>query len=133
MQLTKKQKIALLVVVCNLAPAYLIANWRHDANLAPIQERLERAQDLNQSTSKLLLNCEKNSKKEDSNYDANHQICAQGVKVHEQTQHEMTLLTEQKETNDQKWYLNLLLSWLLLLVFEYLLYRGNQYLNREVA
>lgn len=96
MKLTRNHKIGLIFFVCSLLPAYWIANWRYEANLANLTETLNKEQALHLSTDKLLSNCEKNAEGKAHPYDATHQICNQGSDIHARTDHAMDLLAQEK-------------------------------------
>ena len=127
MQLTRIQKIGMALFIASLLPASLIANWRHDAQLASLNAMFEKEQALHLSTEKLLANCEKTS----TSYDATHQICAQGSQIHERTAHTMALLTQEKASNEIKWYRNFALTVLLINLLAFFVYRIGIYLKRE--
>lgn len=131
MKLTRIQKITLAFFVSSLLPAYLIANWRYEAKLANLEEVLHKEQSLHQSTDRLLSNCEKNAEHQANAYDATHQICNQGLDIHDHTDHAMTLLKEEKTANEMKWYRNFGLSVALFNLLAFVLYRANLYLTRE--
>lgn len=131
MKLSRIQKISLAFFLCTLLPAYLIANWRHEANLNVITDKFEREQKLHISTDKLLSNCERNEDKENDHYSANHQICEQGLQEHTSTSHVMDILTQEKTSNETRWYRNFFLSILILNLLGLSIYKGNAFLNRE--
>ena len=133
MKLTRIQKIGLVFFVCTLLPAYWIANWRYEANLANLTETLNKEQALHLSTDKLLRNCEKNAEGKAHPYDATHQICNQGSDIHARTDHAMDLLTQEKANNETKWYRNFAFSILFFNLLAAALYRLNTYLNRDVG
>lgn len=127
MKLTRIQKIGMALFIASLLPASLIANWRYDAQLAGLNAMFEKEQALHQSTEKLLVNCEKTA----TSYDAMHQICAQGSQIHERTAHAMALLTQEKASNEIKWYRNFALTVLFINLLAFFVYRIGIYLKRE--
>ena len=130
MKLTRTHTIVLSVILASLLPAYLVANWRYNAKLSSLTDMFEKEQALHLSTDKLLINCEKNASSEA--YDAAHQICAQGSNIHEQTEHAIALLTQEKALNETKWYRNFGLTVLFVNLLAFFCYRLNTYLKREV-
>ena len=131
MSLSRIQKIAIVFFIASLLPAYLIAQWRYGANISSIQDKFERERNLHLSTDKLLINCERNEKKENTAYDANHRICDQGLRTHELTSLAMTALDQEKARNSVWWYANFLLSVVLLNFLGFAVYKGNIFLKRE--
>jgi hypothetical protein len=131
MKLSRRQQAALAFFVCSLLPAYLIANWRYEAQLAVLNEMLQKEQALHMSTDKLLGHCENNSAHKAEPYDATHRICSQGSDLHARTEQAMTLLTEEKAKNETKWYRNFGLIVLLLNLMAFTLYKASIYLRRE--
>jgi hypothetical protein len=131
MQLSRPQKIGIAFFICSLLPSYQIAHWRHAANAAAIADELEQEHKLHLSTDKLLLNCERNEKKEDDHYSANHQICAQGLQEHELTTHAMDGLAQDNARNEVRWYRNFFLSVLFFNLLALALYKGNAFLKRQ--
>lgn len=127
MQLTRIQKIGMALFIASLLPATLITNWRYDAQLGSLSAMFEKEQALHQSTEKLLVNCEKIA----TPYDATYQICAQGSQIHERTAYAMALLTEEKASNEIKWYRNFALTVLLINLLSFCVYRIGVYLKRE--
>ncbi len=127
MQLTRIQKIGMALFIASLLPAALIANWRYNTKLDSLSAMFEKEQTLHQSTEKLLVNCEKTA----TSYDATHQICAQGSQVHERTANAMALLTQEKASNEIKWYRNFALTVLLINLLAFFVYRIGVYLKRE--
>jgi hypothetical protein len=125
MTLTRLQKIGFALFICSLAPAYLIADWRHSANLETLNAAYTREADLNKSTEKLISNCEHN----DSPYDANQQICIQGQRLHAQTSEAMQALTKQKAHNDSQWHTNFWLSVLVFNLLAWAIYKGKSALG----
>ena len=106
MTVTSLQKKWLLYFCFTLIPAYGVANWRHEANLSTIQEKLQREQALYLSTEKLVKNCALNAEKDNSQFDASHQICEQGIKKHQQTAQQIEALNYEKMSNDSGRYQN---------------------------
>ena len=131
MSLSHTQKIGLAFFICTLAPAYLIANWRHAENLSALTDKFEREQQLHLSTDKLLSNCVRNEAKENDHYSATHQICEQGLSEHELTTHAMDVLTQEKAANDTRWYRNFFLSVLIFNLMGWTLYKANTFLRGE--
>lgn len=131
MKLSRIQKFALVFFISTFLPAYLIANWRHEANLSLITEKFEREQTLHLSTDKLVSNCERNEEKNNDHYSANHQICNQGLQEHAATSHAMDRLNQEKARNDMGWYRNLFLSVAIFNLFGLLAYQANQFLKRK--
>jgi pyrroline-5-carboxylate reductase len=124
MKLSRLQQVALAFFVSSLLPAYLIANWRYETQLANLNGMLQKEQALHVSADKLLGNCENNSAHKAEPYDATHQICSQGADIHARTEHAMTLLNEDKAKNEIKWYQNFGLAILLLNLLAFALYRA---------
>ena len=89
MTLTGIQKKGLVFFVCTLVPAYWLANWRHEVNVTALTAQLQREEALHRSTEKLVTHCQLNAQKEDAQFDASHQICAQGIQSHAQTARQM--------------------------------------------
>ena len=131
MSFSRKQKIGIVFFLCTLLPAYLIANWRHDANLSAISNKFEREQQLHVSIDKLVNSCERNEEKENDHYSPNHQICEQGLKEQTSTAHAMEVLTQEKQNNDTQWYRNFFLSVSVLNLLGLLIYQGNTVLKRQ--
>jgi len=128
---TRIQIIGMAVFMTSLAPAYWLANWRYDSKLANLNDTFEKEQTLHLSTDKLLINCDKIEATNPNAYDATHQICAQGSNMHEHTERTMTLLTQEKASNEAKWYRNFALTVLFVNVLAFLFYRASVYLARE--
>lgn len=131
MTLTRLQKIAISYLLISLAPSYLIADWRHKTNQLSITEKFERERSLHLSTDKLLINCERNEKKEGTPYDANHQICNEGTQTHELTEKTMRLLELEKERNDSKMFRNFFLLILVFNLLAFVLYKASLLIQRE--
>lgn len=131
MKLTRRQKIGIAFFIFSLLPAYLFANWRHQANLEGITDRYERVQALHLSTDKLVSNCEKNQRNENTPYGANHQICDQGSQEHSQTERAMNLLDQEKARNDVRFYQNFILFALLLNLLGFVTYKASQFMAKE--
>jgi hypothetical protein len=133
MKLTRIQKIGVAIFISSLLAATLIANWRFDSKLASLTDMFEKEQALHLSTDKLLTNCEKiAATNKAAPYDVTHQICEQGSHIHEHTQHAMTVLAREKESNEIKWYRNFALSVLFINLVAFGLFQTRVYLNREV-
>lgn len=130
MKLRPIQKISIAVFIVSLAPAYWIASWRYDSKLANINDMLVKQQALHQSTDKLLVNCEKIAATKANPYDATHQICGQGSHIHEHTEQAITLLTQEKASNETEWYRNFALTALLFNLLAFVLYRMSVFLKR---
>lgn len=128
MKLTALQKICLVFFACTLVPAYLAANWRYEANFTALSEKLEREQELLQSTQKLLRNCEQNESKSNDHYDANHQVCTNGEQVSERTTLNIETLTQDREYLHTRWWRNFLLTVLCLNMLGVLVYKSRQLL-----
>ena len=133
MSLSGIQKIGIAFFIASLLPAYLIAHWRYEANISSIQDKFEREHNLHLSTDKLLINCERNEKKENTAYDVNHQICDQGQQTHELTSHAMSALAQQKARNSVWWYFNFFVSVSVFNLLGFAIYKGNIFLKREEA
>jgi len=133
MSLSRIQKIAIALFIGSFLPAYLMAQWRYDANISSIQDKFERERNLHLSTDKLLVNCERNEKKENTAYDANHRICDQGLKTHELTSQAMSALDQENTHSRVWWYVNFLLSVLVLNFLSFAIYKGKTFLKREEA
>ena len=131
MTLTRIQKIAIAIFVVSLLPATLIANWRHNSKLDSLTELFAKEQALHLSTDKLLINCDKIAATQANPYDATHQICGQGSNIHERTEQAMALLTQEKASNDHKWYRNFALTVVFVNLLAFFFYRGSLYLKRE--
>ena len=131
MKLTRLQKIAIAFFIFSLLPAYLLANWRHQDNLEAINDRYQREQALHLSTDKLLNNCEKSQRNENTPYGANHQICDQGSQEHSQTERAMNLLDQEKARNDVRFYQNFLLFALVLNLLGFVTHKASQFMARE--
>ena len=132
MKLTRLQTIFLACFVASLLPAYWLANWRYEAQLGNLNDRLEKEQALHASVDKLMNNCEKIAARPAVTYDATHQICSQGSDIHTQTQQAMDTVAHDKESNDFKWHRNFAFIVLGLNLFTFALYKANAYLKREV-
>jgi hypothetical protein len=126
MTLSRTQKIGIAFFALSLPWAYLFANWRHEANLLEITEEFKLEQSLHLSTDKLLSNCERNAQKENTPYNANHQICDEGLQEHDLTARLMDALETEKERNNTRWYRNFFLS---VLIFNLLGLAVQQWLN----
>jgi hypothetical protein len=131
MNLSRIQKIGLAFLLASLLPAYLIAHWRYDANLSAIQEKFDREQKLHLSSDKLRANCERNEQKDNAAYDANYQICNQGLQTHEFTAQAMSALEQEKSSNHTWLYGNFLLWVLLLNLLGFVLYKARLLLDQE--
>ena len=131
MKLTRVQKIRIAVFIVSLLPAYWIANWRFNSKLTTIHEMFEKQQALHQSSDKLLVNCEKIAATNVNPYDATHQICAQGSRIHEHTKLAMGLLTQEKASNETNWYRDFALTSLMINLLAFVLYRMRVFLKRE--
>lgn len=131
MTLTRLQKIAISYLLISLVPSYLIANWRHEANQLSINEKFERELSLHLSTDKLLINCERNEKKEGTPYDANHQICNEGSQTHELTEKNMHSLELEQERNDSKRFRDFFLLILVFNLLAFVLYKARLLIQRE--
>lgn len=132
MTLTRVQKIAIAIFVVSLLPATLIANWRYNSKLASLNDMFEKEQTLHLSTDKLLDNCEKIAAIKANPYDATHQVCDQGSHIHEHTQQAMTLLKQEKASNETQWYRNFALTVALFNLLAFFLYRASVLLKQEV-
>jgi hypothetical protein len=133
MTLTRIQKLGIAVFIVSLAPAYWIANWRYESKLASLTDMFEKEHALHLSTDKLLINCDKIATTSAGAYDATHQVCAQGSQIHEHTEQAMALLTQEKTSNETKWYRNFALTALLFNLLAFFLYRASVYLKREAT
>lgn len=133
MTLTRIQKLGIAVFIVSLAPAYWIANWRYESKLASLTDMFEKEHALHLSTDKLLINCDKIATTSAGAYDATHQVCAQGSQIHEYTEQAMALLTQEKTSNETKWYRNFALTALLFNLLAFFLYRASVYLKREAT
>ena len=131
MKFTRMQKIRIAVFIVSLLPAYWIANWRFDSKLTTLHEMFEKQQALHLSADKLLANCEKIAAAKANPYDATHQICAQGSHIHENSERAMALLTQEKASNEIKWYRNFALTVLFINLLAFFVYRIGVYLKRE--
>jgi hypothetical protein len=131
MTLTRIHKLSIAVFIVSLAPAYWVANWRFDSKLASLNEMFNKEQALHLSTDKLLVNCEKIATTSAGVYDATHQVCAQGSQIHEHTAQAMALLTQEKASNETKWYRNFALTALLFNLLAFFLYRASEFFKRE--
>jgi hypothetical protein len=131
MILSRIQKISIAFFICSLLPSYLIAQWRHEANSVAISNEFAQEKNLHLSADKLLLNCERNEKKDNDHYSANHQICEQGLQEHELTTHAMDGLRQDKVRNETRWYRNFFLSVLLFNLLAVVVYKGIAFLRRD--
>lgn len=132
MKLTRLQTICLACFLVSLLPAYWFANWRYEAQLGNLNDRLEKEQTLHASVDKLMSNCEKIAARPEMTYDATHQICNQGSDIHTRTQQAMDTVAHDKASNDLKWYRDFALIALGVNLFAFALYKANAYLKREV-
>lgn len=128
MKLSDLQKICLVFFVCTLAPAYLFANWRYEVSFSALSEKLEREEELLQSTQKLLSNCEHNESKSNDHYDANHQVCANGEQILQRTQSNINTLTDDNHRLPSEWWRNFLLTVLCLNILGLLAYKSRHLL-----
>ena len=131
MTLTRIHKLSIAVFIVSLAPAYWVANWRFDSKLANLNEMFGKEQALHLSTDKLLINCDKIATTSAGAYDATHQVCAQGSQIHEHTEQAMALLSQEKTSNETKWYRNFALTVLLFNLLAFFLYRASVFFKRE--
>lgn len=131
MKLSRPQQAILAFFVCSLLPAFLIANWRYEAQLTGLNEMLQKEQALHLSADKLLGNCENNNAHKAEPYDASYRICSQGSDTHARTENAMNWLNEERAKNEMKWYRNFGLAVLLLNLMAFTLYRGYIYLKYE--
>jgi hypothetical protein len=131
MKLSTLQKLGLAFFVCTLVPAYLVANWRYEVDFSVFSEKIEREEELLQSTQKLLSNCEQNETKSNDQYDANHQVCSNGERVHERTTLNIETLTQDREELHSRWWRNFFLVVLSLNVLGVLVYKSRQLLLDE--
>jgi len=129
MTLTSVQKKWLLFFVCTLVPAYWFANWRHDATLTSLEDKLKREEALHLSTEKLIKNCALNVEKDQDPFDANRQICEQGNKTHQRTAQQIEALNQEKVTNDSRWYQNFGIFAGLLNIVGFLAFRSTRILQ----
>lgn len=114
-----------------LLPAYLVANWRLEANLSRIHASFQMEESLHLSTDKLVSNCEKNAIANQQAYDANHQICEQGSQVHDHTAQEMRLLNTEKQKHEVNWYRNFALALIFFNSLGLLFYRAKNFFKNE--
>jgi len=131
MKLTTLPKLSLAFFACTLVPAYLVANWRYEVDFAVFSEKIEREEELLQSTQKLLSNCEQNESKSNDHYDANHQVCSNGERVRERTTLNIETLTQDQEELHSRWWRNFALVVLSLNVLGVLVYKSRQLLLDE--
>jgi hypothetical protein len=129
MTVTGMHKKWLIYFACTLIPAYWVANWRHETNLSAIQEKLQREEAFHLSTEKLIKNCASNANKENHPFDANYQICAQGVKIRERTAQQIEALNHEKMTNDSHWYQNFILCVSILNLLGFLAFKSRRLLE----
>jgi hypothetical protein len=127
MTVTSLQQKWLLYFVFTLIPAYGVANWRHEANLTTIQDKLQREEALHLSTEKLIKNCALNAEKENSQFDASHQICEQGIKNHEQIAQQIEALNYEKMSNDSGRYQNFSICVVMLNLLGFLAFRFRRF------
>ncbi len=130
MKLNRIHKFGLAFFVFSLIPAYFVANWRYESQLASIQEIFQKEQALHLSTDKLLAICENNSAQKAEPYDATYRICRQGSDVHARTEHAMAALTEDKAKNEIARYRVFGLAVALFNLSAFALYRLITYFNR---
>jgi hypothetical protein len=131
MTLTRLQKFAVGYLLISLLPSYWMASWQHDATLTAITEKFERERSLHLSTDKLLINCELNEEKQGTPYDANHQICNEGLHEHDLTEHAMQALQFEKDRNDKKLLRNFFILTLLFNLLGLLFYKAKLLIQRE--
>lgn len=132
MKLTRLRIICLACLVISLLPAYWFANWRYEAQLGSLNDRLEKEQALHSSADKLMSNCETIAARQPMTYDPTHQICNQGSDIHTRTEQAMTTLAQDKASNDLKWYRDFAFVILGMNLLAFALYQANAYLKREV-
>jgi hypothetical protein len=128
MKVTTVQKISLAFFACTLLPAYHVANWRYEVSFSVLSEKIEREDELLQSTQKLLSNCEQNESKSNDHYDANHQVCTNGERAHERTTLNIDTLTHDREQLHSRWWRNFFLVLISLNVIGILVYKSRQLL-----
>jgi hypothetical protein len=129
MTMTSLQKKWLLYFALTLIPAYWVANWRHEANFTSIQDKLAHEEALHLSTEKLIKNCVFNAEKENGQFDASHQICEQGVKIHEQTAQQIEALNHEKISNDSHRYENFTICVGILNLLGFLAFKSRRFLQ----
>jgi hypothetical protein len=129
MTVTSLHKKWLLYFVFTLIPAYGVTSWRHEANLTTIQDKLQREEALHLSTEKLIKNCALNAEKQNSQFDASHQICEQGIKNHEQTAQQIEALNDEKMRNDASRYQNFSICVVILNLLGFLAFKSRRFLK----
>lgn len=127
MKLTGVQQKWLLYFILTLIPSYWVADWRHEANFSTIQEKLQREEALHLSTEKLIKNCAHNAEKDSGQFDASHQICEQGTKIHAQTAQQMESLAHEKTSNDKQRYQNFTIYVVILNLLGFLFFRFRHF------
>lgn len=114
MTVTHSQKLAALFLVCTLALGYVFANVRHAQRAALIAEKFEREASLHESTDKLVAECAKEATRDHDRFGIQRKVCDEGKEEHDRTQHRMDQLQADQAQNDRRWYINWVVSVLLL-------------------
>lgn len=131
MKLSRLQKLSLAFFVITWGPSYLIADWRHNANLSRITHEIEQEQALRQSAEKLISNCEQSEAKNAPGYGPHHQICANGIDTRERTAQAIETLTQEKEDLPWRKFRNLLWAVVSFNLIGFILYKGQQLIRLE--
>ena len=131
MNLTRLQKISLAFFIGTCVPAYLIADWRHNAQLAHIVQEIEQEQALHLSAEKLISNCQQNEANTAAGYGPHHQICANGVDTHERTAQAIETLTQERDNLPWRKLRHFLWAVISFNLVGFVLYKGHQLLRLE--
>ena len=114
MSLNHSQKFAALFLACTLAMSYIWANVRHAHREALIAEQLEREESLHESTNKLVAECVKEAQHDHDRFGIERKVCEEGKEEHDRSQQRMDQLEAERAQNDRRWYINFVVSMLLL-------------------
>jgi hypothetical protein len=129
MTLTHSQKLATLFLSCTLLLGYVYANVRHTQRAAAIAEQLEREASLHDSINKLLVECAKESARKSDRFGVERKVCDQGKEAHERNQQRIGQLEIDQAQNQRRWYINWLVSVLLLNGLGYVSVRMYRFFN----
>ena len=114
MTLTHTQKLTALFLACTLALGYVFANVRHAQRAAALTEKFERETSLHESTDKLVAECAKDITHNSDRFGIQRKVCDQGKEEHDRSQQRMDQLQADLSKNDRRWYINWVVSVLLL-------------------
>ena len=129
MTLTHAQKLATLFLACTVVLSYVTANVRHAHQQAVITEKFEREESLHQSTDKLVAECAKEAQTDHDRFGIQRKVCDQGQDEHNRTQLRMDQLQAERAQNDRRWYINFVVSVLVLNGLAYATIRINRFFN----